>query len=339
MIKLVFVAILLSLLSSAAGACIANVMNMTKGIGTPVEATSSTLAEVTTQPGHAAAPAPETRAPQGGPAGGTAEQTGAEPEATGYVRELLEALEREYEQRIDAERRLAREEARQARRNAPPPVTYRTPPVPQPAPRVRRAALPTTVPVPAATAPVVPAPRPVQAPEQKPATGVIAAGTSIRASVDATISSDRAQPGDRVTATVQGTISDNGRTLLRNGDQLVGTVTAVDNSGRMSGSAALTVAFHAVLIDGSQVQVETDAVTRTGPGQGRQNGTRIGGGAAVGAILGGIFGGKEGAALGGAIGAAGGTAAAAAQRAAPATLEAGEAIVLRTTRATTVPAR
>ena len=107
-------------------------------------------------------------------------------------------------------------------------------------------------------------------------------------------------------------------------------------AGRMSGSNRITIRFHTLVYHGIETPLETTPVTRAGPGQTSQNATRIGGGAAVGAILGAVLGGHKGAAIGGAIGTAGGSAAAAAQHAAPAVLEAGETLMLRTTDRATI---
>ncbi len=281
----IFLALMLSLLSLAAGACFATVMNGVNSLGTPAGATGTPLPVESAQPGHTTPGMDETTPSQSAGTLETGQEPSAEPEGAGYVGELLEALEREYERRMQAERRLAREQVRQARRDAAPPrpappVVHPTSAAPQPSPRAVPATKRRIVTTPP-TAVVVPPRRPVDAAEQQAATGTIAAGTTIRATVDTPTTSDQSQPGDRVTATVRSTISDNGRVLLRNGDQLIGSVTAVENSGRMRGSEALTVDFHAVRIDGSEFEMETGSVTRTGPGQGKQNTTRIGGGAAA----------------------------------------------------------
>ena len=340
MIKLLLVAVVLSILSSAAGACFATMTNGVGNLGVPTWAAGATPPDESARPGNAAAALDETT--PGQTAGGvqTAQQAGGSAGVEGYVGKLLDALEREYGRRVDAEQRLASEQARQARLDAaaprPAPPVDERPAASRPAPAGEQT-ISAAAPTPAATD--VRPPQQVDTTEQKPATGTIAAGTRFWATANSGVSSNEAQPGDRMTATVTGTVSENGKVLLQNGDRLIGSVKAVENSGRMSGAEALTVQFHAVLIDGNEFEMQTGAITRTGRGQAQQNTTRIGGGAAAGAILGAIFGGRNGAARGAAIGAAGGTAAAAAQRAEPATLKAGETIVLRTTGAITLPAR
>ena len=160
--------------------------------------------------------------------------------------------------------------------------------------------------------------------------------TLITAAVDTLISSATAKVEDEVTTTAGRDVRVDGIVLIAAGSRIIGSVTAIERSGRLRGSESITVRFHTLLSEGVETPLATEAITRTGPGQVRQNATRIGGGAAIGAVLGGIFGGHKGAAIGGAIGGAGGTAAAAVQHAPPAALEAGETVVLRTTRTTTL---
>ena len=153
------------------------------------------------------------------------------------------------------------------------------------------------------------------------------------------VTSATARVEDSVSATTTTDLTVDGRTAIPAGSRLLGSVTAVERAGRMSGSDRITVRFHTLVYNGLETPLETAPVTRAGPGQASQNATRIGGGAAVGAILGSILGGRKGAAIGGAIGAGGGSAAAAAQHAAPAVLGAGEALTLRTTRPAAIETR
>ena len=227
---------------------------------------------------------------------------------------LWAALERERTARRSAERRLER--------MARPQATYTQPDPAQPA---APAAPPAAVePAPAPAPPTPPAPQ---------ATSItIPAGTAIAVRTATAVTSANARVEDNVSATTIGDVPIDGRTAIPAGSRLLGSVTAVERAGRMSGSDRIAVRFHTLVYNGVETPFETALVTRNGPGQASQNASRIGGGAAVGAILGAVLGGKRGAAIGGAIGAGGGSAAAAAQRAAPAVLEAGETLTLRTMR-------
>ena len=268
-----------------------------------------------------------------GPPADTHAASAASPDPAG-VREtppsdtdrLWAALEREREARRAAERRMeemAHAQATHARPEPTQPAASATPPVTAEPPRNESAATvaPTTAPVPQATAITIPA------------------GTAIAVRTATTVTSATARVEDRISATTTTDVTVDGRTAIPAGSRLLGSVTAVERAGRMSGSDRITVRFHTFAHDGVDTPLETARVTRNGPGQASQNATRIGGGAAVGAVLGSIFGGKRGAAIGGAIGAGGGSAAAAAQGAAPAVLQAGEALTLRTTRPAAIETR
>ena len=254
-----------------------------------------------TEAGTAAAAAPDTTTQQDTP-----------PSETDR---LWAALERERTARRAAEQRLERTAQPQAATHARP--EPQQPPAP---------------PAPAPTAEPSPAPEP--APQVTPI--ALPAGTAITVRTAAAVTSATAQVEDTVSATTAGDVTVDGRTVIPAGIRMLGSVTAVERAGRMSGSDRITVRFHTLVYNGVETPLETAPVTRAGPGQTSQNATRIGGGAAVGAILGAVLGGRKGAAIGGAIGTAGGSAAAAAQHAAPAVLEAGETLTLRTTRRATI---
>lgn len=261
-----------------------------------------------------------------GPAAGTDTAVAASPDPAA-VREtppsetdrLWAALEREREARRAAERRLEQIIPPRATHARPEPVQPAAPPTP-----------PATAEPPRNEPVATPAPEPAPAPQATPI--AIPAGTAIAARSATGVTSATARVEDSVSATTTADVTIDGRTAIPASSRLLGSVTAVERAGRMSGSDRIAVRFHTLVYNGIETPLETAPVTRAGPGQTSQNATRIGGGAAVGAILGSILGGRKGAAIGGAIGAGGGSAAAAAQHAAPAVLEAGEALTLRTTR-------
>ncbi|MDE2904808.1 MAG: hypothetical protein OXQ28_01855 [Acidobacteriota bacterium] len=236
---------------------------------------------------------------------------------------LWAALERERTARRAAERRLERMAEPRANATRPEPVRPAAAPARREASRNEPAA----------------APQPAAAPAPEPAAITIPAGTDIAARIVTAVSSATARVEDNVTATTTGDVTVDGRTAIPSGSRLLGSVTTVQRGGRMSGSDRIRIRFHTLAYNDVEIPLRTDTITRTGPGQASQNATRIGGGAAVGSILGAILGGKRGAATGGAIGAGGGSAAAAAQHAAPAILEAGETLALRTSRPVRVETR
>ena len=239
---------------------------------------------------------------------------------------LWAALEHERTARRAAERRLERMAQPQATYTRPDPAQPAAPAAPPAAVESRH-----NDPAPAPAAPTPPTPQ---------ATSItIPAGTAIAVRTADAVTSATARVEDSVSARTIGDVTLDGRSAIPAGSRLLGSVTAVERAGRMSGSDRIAVRFHTLVYNGVETPFETALIIRNGPGQASQNASRIGGGAAVGAVLGAIFGGGRGAAIGGAIGAGGGSAAAAAQRAAPAILEAGTALTLRTTEEAAIDRR
>ena len=302
MIRLVIIAIVLSMFSGSLGAGLAACRNWTMG---PAAATDTASAASPDPADVREAPRSETD-------------------------RLWAALEREREARRAAERRLERIAQPQASHARPERAQPAAPPAPPATARPPRNE-------PVATAAPAPAPEPSPTPQATSIT--IPARTAIAVRIATTVTSTTARVEDRVSATTTSDVTIDGRTAIPAGSRLLGSVTSVERAGRMSGSDRITVRFHTLAHNGVETPLETAPVTRNGPGQASQNATRIGGGAAVGSILGAILGGKRGAAIGGAIGAGGGSAAAAAQHAAPAVLGAGETLTLRTTRPATIETR
>ena len=299
MIRLIILAIVLSMFSGTLGAGLAACRNWT--IGPATEADTAAAASADPAARHDAPPSETDR--------------------------LWAALERERAARRAAERRIERTAQPQAAHAGPEPQQPLAPPAPAATPEPRHHE-PVPIPIP------IPAPAPAPTPHAMPTT--IPAGTSITVRTAAAVTSATAQIEDTVSATTAGDVTVDGRTAIPAGSRMLGSITAVERAGRMSGSNRITVRFHTLVHHGIETPLETAPVTRAGPGQTSQNATRIGGGAAVGAILGAVLGGRKGAAIGGAIGTAGGSAAAAAQHAAPAVLEAEETLTLRTTDRATI---
>ncbi len=295
MIRLIILAIVLSMFSGTLGAGLAACRNWTIGPATGADTTATASADRAAR--HDAPPSETDR--------------------------LWAALERERAARSAAERRIERTAQPQATHTGPEPQEPLATPAPAATPQP-----PLDEPVP------VPTPAPVPAPHAMPIT--IPAGTTIAVRTAAAVTSATTQIEDTVSATTTGDVTVDGRTAILAGSRILGSVTAVERASRMSGSDRITIRFHTLVYDGIETPLATAPVTRAGPGQTSQNATRIGGGAAVGTILGAVLGGRKGAVIGGAIGTAGGSAAAAAQHAAPAVLEAGETLTLRTTHRATI---
>ena len=146
-----------------------------------------------------------------------------------------------------------------------------------------------------------------QGPAYPPPTGPLttAAGTWITIRVNQPLSTDHNQVGDAFTGTLVEPIVANGRVLARRGQMVAGRVTEVEKAGRVKGVSHLGVELTEVqLVDGRQVPIHTQFVSRRGDTSvGRDAaaiGTTSGVGAAIGAAVDGGFGAGMGA-IGGAV--------------------------------------
>jgi hypothetical protein len=119
-------------------------------------------------------------------------------------------------------------------------------------------------------------------------------------------------------------IAVDGLTVLPAGTVLNGTVTEVEQSGRVKGRAKLAFAFSNAVVAGAKERLHTAPLVFEAEQTKGKDATKIGVGAGVGAVLGGILGGGSGAAKGAAIGGAAGTGAVLATKGSEVTLEEGK---------------
>lgn len=191
-------------------------------------------------------------------------------------------------------------------------------------------------------APVVEAPRYVDAPPEAPRVPlfdelILPASTVIGLQLESTLSSERARVEDRVDARVTRDVLAAGRVAIPAGSRVLGSVTFVDQGGKVRERARLGVRFHTlILADGHEVPLQTEAIYRDGESPAADSAKKIGAAAVGGAILGGILGGKKGAAIGAATGAGGGTAAVMSGRRHAASLRGGEIVSARLSSPATI---
>ena len=169
-------------------------------------------------------------------------------------------------------------------------IPARTTPKPKPAPPKPR--------------PQPPAPEPVKA----PVVLTVPAGTTLKASLNQEMRSDKATVGETFTMVVAEPVSVNGTVVIPAGATILGEVVQAKASGKVSGQGELRLAFksvvdaygqsHPIMADTFYAEAESGTDTDV---------ARVAGGAAAGAIIGGLLGGKKGAGVGGLIGAAAGT--------------------------------
>ena len=142
-------------------------------------------------------------------------------------------------------------------------------------------------------------------------TVVLPAGTDIAIQTNEAIDSKTARVGQTYPAQVaQDVMSPSGQVLIPKGSEATLVIKQVSSGGTV-GNSDLALDLNSINVGGRPYKVNSEAVTRTGEGIGKNKRTAemVGGGAALGTLLGAIAGGSKGAAIGAVAGAgAGGTA-------------------------------
>ena len=135
----------------------------------------------------------------------------------------------------------------------------------------------------------------------------IPAGTTLPLALTSAIASDTSAVEDVVTAELTRAINSDGREVLPAGTRLTGSVTNVDDSGRVKGRAMIAFRFTSLRTGDEQYDVQTAPVSHTAEATKGEDATKIGIGAGAGAVIGGILGGGDGAAKGAIVGGGAGT--------------------------------
>ncbi|MGC2185881.1 MAG: hypothetical protein WA637_21610, partial [Terriglobales bacterium] len=138
----------------------------------------------------------------------------------------------------------------------------------------------------------------------------IPAGTSIRVRMIDNLSSEQTQMGDTFRGTLDEPIAVNGRTLYPKGADVIGRVTDVHPTGRLTEPGELDLVLNTVSSGTVAESIHVEPLVIKGESHSKSNVTKIGGGAALGAVIGAIAGGGKGAAIGTLAGGAAGTGAA-----------------------------
>ena len=131
---------------------------------------------------------------------------------------------------------------------------------------------------------------------------MIPAGTTLPLALTSSVASDTSAVEDAVTAELTRPITIDGRDVLPAGARLVGTVTKVNGSGRVTGRAMIAFRFTSLRTGDEQYEVEAAPLSQLAPATKGEDATKIGIGAGAGAIIGGLLGGADGAARGAAVG-------------------------------------
>lgn len=141
-----------------------------------------------------------------------------------------------------------------------------------------------------------------------PETVTIPAGTSVSVRMSSTINSEKNVAGDPFSATLDAPLVINDVVLAERGAQVEGKVVEIDRSGRVKGTARITLALSSIhLSDGQTVELKTDAWERMAEKSTKNDAAKVGIMTGIGAAIGAIAGGGKGAAVGAASGAGAGT--------------------------------
>jgi hypothetical protein len=165
-----------------------------------------------------------------------------------------------------------------------------------------------------------PKPKPKPAPPPAPTSFTLRAGTGVAMSVDDSITTRHAKPGDTFKATVSEDIRDNsGHVVIPMGSVVMGTVVSAVPAPNPRATGHLDLSVSTVAVRGRVYTVEGTVDSKDSVMQGRgvtaADAGKVAAGAAVGAIAGKLFGkNTKGAVIGGAAGAAAGGVAASRSR-------------------------
>jgi hypothetical protein len=140
------------------------------------------------------------------------------------------------------------------------------------------------------------------------ATGVtIPTDTPITVRMIEGVNSETSRLGQTFRASLDEPIFINGQQMVPRGADLLVKLVQDQQSGKIEGRAALTLALVSININGQTIPISSSDVRTESSSRGARSAGVIGGGTALGAIVGAIAGGGKGAAIGAASGAALGT--------------------------------
>jgi hypothetical protein len=130
-------------------------------------------------------------------------------------------------------------------------------------------------------------------------------GTFVTVRVDQPLSSDHNQPGDAFAATLVKPLIVDGVVVAQSGQTIAGRVAEAKKAGRVSGTSRLGVQLtELTLVDGQQLPIQSQLVSRTGPTSVGRDAAAIAGTTGLGAAVGAAADWGRGAAIGAGAGAA-----------------------------------
>lgn len=183
--------------------------------------------------------------------------------------------------------------------------------------------------------------------EDNTSTVTVQEGTALRVTLDSTLSTRSARPGDRFTAMVREPIYVNGKEAIPYGSRIDGRISQAERPGRVHGVGKLDIAFERIQLPNgySETLVASTSGTETtdktkvgkegtisGPSSRKRDAAEIAAGGGIGAGIGAIAGGGKGTAIGGGVGALVGLADSMRRRGKDLELPAGTTLVIRLDR-------
>ncbi len=155
----------------------------------------------------------------------------------------------------------------------------------------------------AAPAAETPAPKPVvKTPPPPPKPVVIPAGTALTVRTTTPLGSDKSQTGDSFHATLAEPIELDGKVVVPEGADVIGTVVDAKKKGKIKGEARLELTLNSMAVKGVKYPIQTTMTNQTAKGKGKRTAATTAGGAGLGALIGGIAGGGKGAGIGALVG-------------------------------------
>ena len=132
------------------------------------------------------------------------------------------------------------------------------------------------------------------------------AGTNLVVRMIDGVDSEVNRVGQTFAASMDQPVTMGGETVIPRGADVVVKLVNSQQSGKLTGTAELTLDLMSVKVNGQVVDINTQSISRESDSRGQRTAKVAGGGAAVGAIIGAIAGGGKGAVIGGGAGAAAG---------------------------------
>jgi hypothetical protein len=131
------------------------------------------------------------------------------------------------------------------------------------------------------------------------------AGTYVTVRINQPLSSDRNQPGDAFAASLARPLVVDGIVVAQTGQMVGGHVVEAQKAGRVTGTSRLKLQLtDLTLVDGQQLPIQSQMITRSGPTSVGRDAAAIGGTTALGAAAGAAADWGRGAAIGAGAGAA-----------------------------------